>query len=249
MQILLVNDDGYFSEGITKLANALIGLGHTLVVVAPDRCCSGMGHAETFRKPIFVKRLHNYEWECYSISGTPCDSVLIGIELMSKKPPNLIISGLNNGTNLGTEIVYSGTVNAAIEGAIRGYRSIALSAEILNPGDYDYIINIFVTNFELYLKMLDKTIAININYHGTSTSHRGHKIARSGKRNYDERYTVTQDSDGYVFVLDGMPIEDPRLDVDTTLFDNGYITITPLACEFTDFQNLANLENILRGLN
>ncbi|MDR0696156.1 MAG: 5'/3'-nucleotidase SurE [Christensenellaceae bacterium] len=248
MHILLVNDDGYFCDGITKLAKALINLDHTILVVAPDKCCSGMGHAETFRKPIHVKRVLDYPWDCYKISGTPCDCVLIGIDLMKEKRPDLIISGLNNGTNLGTEIIYSGTVNAALEGAIRGFKSIALSADIQSASDYDKIIETFILNFEMYLKMTDKALAISINYHSGDSKNTEHCIARTGSRQYDERYTISEDKDGYVFVLDGCPIKDFSQGTDTTLYDEGFTTITPLACEFTNLAYLRDLEEVLRGI-
>ncbi|MDR3185195.1 MAG: 5'/3'-nucleotidase SurE [Christensenellaceae bacterium] len=241
MNILLVNDDGFFSDGITKLAKALILCGHNVVEVAPDRCCSGMGHAETFNKEIKVYRRREFQWECYSISGTPCDCIIVGMEIMKNRALDMIISGLNLGTNLGTEILYSGTVNAAIEAKIRGIKSIALSGRIKKSSDFDYIIQLFIENFDYYATLIEDGDAISINYHDEATGNLDHKLAFTGTLYYEDVFTVIKKEDESTYILDGIPVIDAVQNSDVTLFHEGYITVTPLSYCFTDFEKLTKL--------
>ncbi|MDR2267587.1 MAG: 5'/3'-nucleotidase SurE [Christensenellaceae bacterium] len=242
MNILLVNDDGYASYGITRLADALIERGASCIVVAPDKCKSGMSHAESFRKPVMVNTITGYNYPCYSVSGTPCDCVLIGLHIV-EVIPDLIVSGVNAGTNLGTEIVYSGTVNAAIEGAIRGVKSVALSVDGNSLDAFDFAIDDFISKFSLYTTMPSSDSAISINYPRRDAWNNKRVLAVAGIRNYDERYTVTKSENSYIYVLDGMPLPDPNPACDAKLFDEGYITITPLACDFTNYTRMGELKS------
>ena len=134
MRILMVNDDGYASYGIKRLAERL-SAEHEVTVIAPAKCNSGMAHAMTFGKPIFLKKIEKYPTECYSLSGTPADCVKFGMEFIKEKI-DLVISGINTEPNIGTTVVYSGTAAAAMEASLYKVKAIAVSANPEKESDY-----------------------------------------------------------------------------------------------------------------
>jgi 5'-nucleotidase len=127
MRILVTNDDGIFSEGIKLLARALAPLGE-VYVVAPDREQSASGHSLTLSRPL---RLRKIEERWYAVDGTPTDCVSLAVQwLLKEQPPELVVSGINFGVNLGNDVTYSGTVSATFEGSLLGIPSVAFSQEI-----------------------------------------------------------------------------------------------------------------------
>lgn len=130
MKLLISNDDGIFAQGIRTLANTLAATGHQVTVVCPDRERSATGHGLTLHKPIRAERIESVfdasvqAWAC---SGTPSDCVKLALGALLDHPPDFVLSGINHGPNLGTDILYSGTVSAAMEGLIEGLPSVALS--------------------------------------------------------------------------------------------------------------------------
>lgn len=124
-RILVTNDDGYFSEGIQELALALQSLGD-VTVVAPQTEASAVGHALTLRRPLRLERVSDH---VYSVDGTPTDCVNIAIDEVLAGRPDLVVSGINKGLNIGDDVTYSGTVAGALEGALLGYQAIAVSLE------------------------------------------------------------------------------------------------------------------------
>ncbi len=127
MHIFITNDDSIFSPGIKSLVNLLKDRG-TLTVVAPEKAMSGVGHAITMREPIAFKKVELFEGiEAYSVSGTPADCVKLGVGTLIKRKPDLLVSGINHGSNASINMIYSGTVAAAVEGALYGIPSIAFS--------------------------------------------------------------------------------------------------------------------------
>jgi 5'/3'-nucleotidase len=132
-RILVTNDDGYFSPGIRALADALADLGD-VVVVAPHREASAVGHALTLRRPL---RLEQVGDRMYSVDGTPTDCVNLGINEVMAGPPALIVSGINKGLNIGDDVTYSGTVAGALEGALLGHPAIAVSLDV-STGSMDF---------------------------------------------------------------------------------------------------------------
>src|SRR5689334_5101248 len=132
-RILVTNDDGYFSEGIQALADALRAIGD-VTIVAPDKEASAVGHALTLRRPL---RLEEISEGVYSVDGTPTDCVNIGLVEVLSDPPDLIVSGINKGLNIGDDVTYSGTVAGALEGALLGYPAIAVSLEF-TTGPWDF---------------------------------------------------------------------------------------------------------------
>src|SRR6476620_258508 len=124
-RILVTNDDGYFSEGIKALAAALEPLGE-VTIVAPQTEASAVGHALTLRRPLRLERVAN---RVYSVDGTPTDCVNIAIDEVLEGKPDLVVSGINKGLNIGDDVTYSGTVAGALEGALLGYQAIAVSLQ------------------------------------------------------------------------------------------------------------------------
>src|SRR6188508_1731716 len=133
LRILVTNDDGVHSEGIKALAAALEPLGE-VITVAPLAEASAIGHALTLRRPLRLERLSE---RTYAVDGTPTDCVNIGISIVLKEMPALVVSGINKGWNLGDDVTYSGTVSGALEGALLGVPSIAVSMA-RSRGQYDF---------------------------------------------------------------------------------------------------------------
>lgn len=240
MKILIVNDDGYTSDGIIKLAAALHAAGNKVTVVAPERCNSGMSHAMTFRKPVYVKTIDSHPWDTYSVSGTPADCVVLGLEILKEDKPDLVVSGINNEPNLGTDLSYSGTVNAAIEASLHKVRAIALSGYGKGEGEFDHIVDYFMKNFDYYLTLTDPEIAISININnGKMRENRGNRFAHMGERKYADIFTVVKESDGHTYTLGGDPIVSANSeDSDVVQFRQGYATITPLTADRTHYAQL-----------
>lgn len=235
MKILLVNDDGYKAHGIVKLATAL-SKEHEVVVIAPVKCMSGMAHAMTFGKPVYLKKIEKYPYECYSLSGTPADCVKLGSEFLKKKP-DLVISGINTEPNIGTTVVYSGTAAAAMEASLLGYRAMAVSSNPESEADYDYAVGFFLEHFDYYLSMASTEYALNININNASVGNKAHKIVPIGIRKFTDIYIVgDMDESGLEHTLVGnpIPVENSEFS-DVAAFDSGYATITPLTSDHTCF--------------
>ena len=246
MRILLVNDDGYTSYGIRGLAKELAKK-HEVLVIAPLKCNSGMAHAMTFGKPIYLQKIDDAEsdgYKCYSLSGTPADCVKLGTELMAQNPPDLVISGINNEPNIGTTIVYSGTANAAMEASVLGYKSIALSANPDEDTDFDYIINFFIKNFDYYLSMCSSEYALNVNINNERIGNIGHKVTPLGVRLYSDIYLVDEKTEqGIPHTLVGNPLQVVNVDdCDVSWYQKGYATITPLTSDNTMFSQMRKLK-------
>lgn len=234
MHILLVNDDGYNSAGIVLLAKALSKT-NRITVVAPHKCNSGMSHATTFNKNIYVEEITIFPYLCYSITGTPSDCVKIGLEILSGDRPDLVISGVNTDYNIGTDVVYSGTANAALEATLNGIPAIAVSTKISKEEDFEYVVNYFVNNFCFYNQLVSKEYAINININTESIGNISHKITPLGKRNFCDIYLIDNYSPkGVSYTLIGNPIKVVNNDdCDVEWIFKGYATITPLSVDLT----------------
>ena len=158
--ILITNDDGVHSPGIAALQQAMEGLGQT-IVVAPDRDNSAVSHSLTMNRPLKIQQLAD---NFYTVNGTPTDCVALGLKKILHQPPDLLVSGINAGTNLGDDISYSGTVSAAIEGTMYGVPSMALSVGGKPPYDYRAAMQIALCMAEKILRnSLPENTLLNIN--------------------------------------------------------------------------------------
>lgn len=245
MRIFLTNDDGIIAQGINSLARALC-TDNEVFIVAPDRERSACGHSLTINTPLKYHKMNIIPGiEAYQTDGTPADCVKFGIlSLYNNGKPDLIISGINFGSNLGTDILYSGTVSAAFEGRILGVKSIAISIPEHKPEPkaVEAAVRFIKDNLEVFynLNMPDNTV-LNIN-HPNSPDVKGVRLSTMGIQEYDDEYikgTVYN-----MFWLKGKPINlhNNTADSDVELSREGYITVTPISFDMTDLEYLEQLK-------
>lgn len=253
MKILVTNDDGINAIGIRKLAEALKKLGDVFVI-APDRERSATGHAITMHEPLRVKKVDYYseEIKAWSINGTPSDCVKLGITSLIPDRPDIVVSGINNGPNLGTDVIYSGTVSAAIEGAINGIPSIALSlAGVGNNKKYEGAASLSCFLVEEYLYKCKNAI-LNINFPLLDLKQiKGIRITELGIRKYNSSYIKRVDPMGNEYYwLSGELIKNNIIkNSDINAIENGYISITPLHYNLTDFRALKEISQMSKNFD
>lgn len=236
MKILIVNDDGIEGKGLISLSKTIHGMGHEVVIIAPDKEMSCTSHSITFNSHINYKPHTVFDGvKSYAVSGTPVDCVKFGINQILKYRPDLVISGINNTCNIGTDVLYSGTVSAAIEGSILGVKSIALSYNC-DDDEYDYVCNFIRNNLIKLVDIMPNSSVLNINFPYYKKI-KGVKFCSTGERRFNDYY-VYEDAKGYY--ITGSPINTPNeLDSDVLAFEEGNITISPIKVSFTDY-NLLN---------
>ncbi len=253
MIILLTNDDGIYAEGIQILGETLLQEeDFNLYIAAPDHERSATGHAITMHRPLRaeeVKFLHNSYLKGWSINGTPADCVKLAVEYLMPRKPDLVISGINRGANLGTDVLYSGTVSAAIEATILGIQSFAVSLTAYENPDFR-----FAANFLLRLikkikdhKLPEKTL-LNINVPAVSRRQiAGVAITHLGIRQYRNAFQKRIDPRGRSYFWMAGEIDesaDEEKGSDVNAVKNGYISITPVHFDLTNYKLIEELRNI-----
>ena len=243
--ILITNDDGYFSEGIKALTKEL-GKKHNVFVVAPDREQSASSHSLTLNHPL---RLHKIEKNRYTTDGTPTDCVMLAVHLLFKhNKPDMIISGINHGANMGDDVTYSGTIAAAIEGSILGVPSIAVSMAHYEPG----------TPMERAAKFVGKIVAVlddfkitpatflNINLHlDNGRPYKKYEFTKLGVRHYKDIVISKTDPRGKPYYwIGGRPKWKMTKGTDFEAVYRKVISITPLKLNFTDVDVLQEIINV-----
>ncbi len=238
--ILVTNDDGINSDGLIALYMAMREVGDA-IVVAPDREKSAVGHALTMHRPLKVERLND---NIYTVNGTPTDCVVVAVEKLLDKKPDILVSGINRGANLGDDITYSGTVSAAIEGTLLGIPSVAISMvyEDGQPMRYETASNFAkrLVRFILDRGLPDDTL-LNVNVPNVDEKEiRGVKFTRQGKRVYDNAIHETYDPWGrkHYWIGGGTPSWSSDNDTDITAITKKYISITPLHLDLTNYEAL-----------
>ena len=238
---LLTNDDGIQSPGLLTLAKTLSTIGECLVI-APDRDNSAVSHSLTMNRPLRVSQL---EENIYTVNGTPTDCVAIGLNKIIRRKPDLLLSGINPGPNLGDDISYSGTVSAAVEGTMYGVSSLAVSLAGEAPYDFNYAAAtaLKIARQVLEQKPLDNTL-LNINVPQTETEARI-KVTRQGRRLWDNAIQETHDPWGrkHYWIGGGTPSPDSGEDTDVYAVNNGFISVTPIHLDLTNHQGIAHLKN------
>lgn len=232
MLILVTNDDGVYSAGLRALANAMATLGDT-VIVAPDRNRSAVGHALTLEHPL---RAEEIEPGVFSVDGTPTDCVNLGIHGLIMQRPDLVVSGINNGSNMGDDITYSGTVSAAMEASLMGIPAIAVSLDAKQFSSSDLKT---ATDFMILLaqRVLQKGLPTEtfLNVNVPSGACCGMEITRQGKRRYGEAIITNEDPRGRKYYWIGgssVGFEDiPGTDCGAVA--RGFISLTPLHTNLT----------------
>ncbi|BAT71292.1 5'-nucleotidase [Thermosulfidibacter takaii ABI70S6] len=246
MVLLLSNDDGVFSTGITVLRKFLSEIAEVWVV-APDREKSAASHSLTLHRPLKVKQI---EEKVFAVDGTPTDAVILGINKILPKKPDLVVSGINEGPNLGDDITYSGTVAAAMEGTILGYSSVAFSLAISTFKNFAAAAKVAQKIVQwVHENKLPEGTLLNVNIPDVKEYERlkGVKWTRQGKRVYTDYIYELRDPRGNIYYwIGGFPVdEDPQLgngdDTDIVAVKQGYVSITPVKLEMTHFEFLEKI--------
>ncbi len=242
IRILISNDDGVNSEGLHALAGVLQTLGEVFIV-APDRDQSAASHALSLYRPL---RMEEIAQNTYSVDGTPTDCVNLAVNgILKDKKPDLIVSGINKGENLGDDITYSGTVSAAIEGTLLEIPSIAVSVVNKNGLRFDAA-SFYALMIAKYVLMrgLPKGTFINLNIPSLPKEEiRGIKVTRQGKRVYGEPIVENVDPRGRKYYWIGgnelgfLDIENS----DIIAVNQGYVSVTPIKLDLTDYDFLERL--------
>jgi 5'-nucleotidase len=270
MNLLISNDDGIFALGIRTLANTLAAAGHQVMVVCPDRERSATGHGLTIHDPIRVEAIETVfhptvrAWAC---SGTPSDCVKLALGGLMDYPPDMVLSGINHGSNLGTDVLYSGTVSAAMEGLIEGIPSVAFSLASFSTQDFQPAADFAQTLVaRIANQPLPSAMLLNVNIPAVRQQDiTGVALTRQGIRRYFDTFEKRVDPRGKTYYwLAGELIEEisepdkiatmtgvPDLNLewanrtmtDVQAIRQNYITVTPLQYNLTCKLGLANLKD------
>jgi 5'-nucleotidase len=256
MNILLTNDDGVHSPGIGKLAEHL-SRDHKVWIVAPGGERSASGHSITMNLPLFAKKITLPGLEhipAYKVSGTPADSVKLGLRAIVQEKIDLVVSGINLGSNLGSDILCSGTTSAAMEAAVLGRKGLAASLQLNDMSSVHFLpdaakcVGLFLSQIDV-----DRDIrqVINMNIPSIPFDEiKGFKFAQQGEMQYDEQYEKRTDPRGreYYWLAGGYVGDQTGRETDSTILREGYVALTPLKCDLTDFDHLESLKCNLDNL-
>ena len=241
MIALLTNDDGIHAEGLLTLKKEISKIGDVWVV-APDREQSATSHSLTLDYPIPIKRIGE---RSYSVGGTPTDAVMLAVRAILKRKPEILISGINHGPNLGDDVSYSGTVAAALEGTILNIPSIAVSNVNWNAKHFVSAAK-FVKKLTLFVLKngLPKDTFLNVNVPDKEHTIKEYKITRLGKRVYNDVVIEKIDQRGkdYFWIGEQTSIWEKEDDTDFAAIQKGYISITPLHLDMTDYKVMEQIK-------
>jgi 5'-nucleotidase len=241
LRILVTNDDGYRSDGIRVLAEALKAVG-AVTIVAPVDEKSAIGHALTLRHPL---RLESVSDHIYCVDGTPTDCVLIAAHGLLDQKIDLVVSGVNRGPNMGDDVFYSGTVAAAIEGAMQGVPGVAVSLAASGRADFLYACQFTRRLVGMVLERgLPAKSVLNVNVPQLRDDEiKGVRLTRLGKRTYQDSLIERTDPRGraYYWIGGDAPIWEPEEGTDFLAVDQGYVSVTPLHLDLTDNSLLSTL--------
>lgn len=236
-RILVTNDDGVRSKGIQALAEALAPLGE-VVVVAPGREASAVGHALTLHHPLRLERLRD---SIYALDGTPTDCVNIAVAAVLRGLPDLVVSGINKGLNIGDDVTYSGTVSGALEGALLGVPSIAVSLQ-QGPGEWDFAESGRVA-YEVAARVLEKGLPARtfLNVNVPRVTPVGIRLTVQGKRTHATTVSERSDPRGrtYFWIGEGEDEWLPDEASDRAAIRAGYVSLTPLQSDMTAVESAA----------
>ena len=247
--ILVTNDDGITSRGIQSLVEAMRELGE-VVVVAPDSPQSGMGHAITLNKPLRLDKV-DYHGEVigYQCSGTPVDCIKLGIDKILMQKPDLIASGINHGSNSSINVIYSGTMSAAVEGGIEGIPSIGFS-------NLSYDLEADFTESKKFSKViaaqvlehgLPKGIVLNVNFPDPQQgSIKGVKVCRQANAKWEEEFDERQDPHRrkYYWLTGNFKNYDKGEDTDEWALASGYASVVPVQFDLTAHHAIPTINNM-----
>jgi 5'-nucleotidase len=238
--ILVANDDGIDAPGLFALVQEMKKIGH-VTVVAPDKQQSAVGHAITMNYPLRVKEFKkDGKFFGYAVQGTPADCVKLAVRAILKREPDLVVSGVNHGSNTAISIIYSGTVSAATEGTILGIPSIAVSLTTYAPADFRYAAK-FARKLAILIgkRGLPPSTLLNVNVPPLKEKDiKGVLITRQGKAVWNDTFDHRRDPNNreYYWLTGGLEKVDTDLEFDEAAIRANYISVTPIQYDLTDYK-------------
>lgn len=249
MNILVSNDDGVQAEGIRYLCAALVKEGHHVYLSAPASQMSGASHSLTTQRTITLREIvYDKAERALSVEGTPTDCVKLGIKYFQAKDIRLdmVLSGINHGSNLGTDALYSGTVAAAVEGALCGLPAVAVSVNGSRPKHFGTAAHLACQVIENMAQETTGPMIVNINTPDLPADElRGVRVARLGKRDYVEGILPEETENGYVeYSYKSTPVvyDSHDLTIDVIADQDKYATVTPLGYDLTDHDKIKGMK-------
>jgi 5'-nucleotidase len=241
--ILLTNDDGYDALGFQSLYRELLKIKeYDVYAVAPRNEQSGASHSLTLKRPIRVEKIRD---KFYSIDGTPTDCVMLAYHDLIDRKIDLIISGINHGPNMGSDVFYSGTVAAALQGASSGIKSIAISLTSREYNDFTTAVKYSKDLIRRVLYLQIRNLVLNVNIPEGKIN--GEIITRMGERIYHDKVIRSSETDDVMYsVIDGVLSYTVDANTDFKAVDEGYVSITPLKLDLTDYDEIAKLTDYLK---
>lgn len=252
MRFLLTNDDGIYAGGLGALYRELSQIADCQIV-APEVEQSAVGHAITIFRPLMVRRANkNGQFLGYAVAGTPADCVKIGIRELAETPFDLVVSGINQGANVGVNVLYSGTVSAATEAAMMGVPSLAVSLDARREADFSCAARYArkIAEFIMAGKFKGKA-ALNVNVPNLPEDKiKGVAVTKQGRtrliENFEKRVDP-RDNTYYWLAGESRCPEDEGLDSDAQALRNGWVSVTPIQYDLTCYALLAELEAGIKG--
>lgn len=244
--ILITNDDGIYAPGLRKLIEIARPLGN-VIVVAPDSPMSGMSHAITVKTPLRLHKIaEEKNYEEYSCNGTPVDAMKLGEKIVVKGKPDIVLSGINHGSNASVNIIYSGTMAAVLEANIDGIPAVGFSLLDYSHGaDFEGLESWVETIIKNVLdKGLPEGVSLNVNIPAIPRKEiRGIKICRQAKGRWEEEFDERTDphSRDYYWLTGVFKNGDPAKDTDTWALTNNYISVVPVHYDFTAHKSIAEI--------
>ncbi len=246
--ILLTNDDGIFAPGLKALFETVKHLGK-IIIVAPNKPQSGMGHAITINKPLRIEKIHYAEGvDAYTSSGTPVDCVKLAVDVILHNKPDICLSGINHGANHSVNLLYSGTMSAAIEAAIEKIPSIGFSLlDESTDADFNHAKHYveLITKKVLNSKSI-KNICLNVNIPKNSLKPiKGIKICSQAEAKYEENYVKRIDprKRDYYWLSGSFVNMDTRKNTDVNALNENYVSIVPIKVDLTNYELQKKLNN------
>lgn len=246
---LITNDDGLQAKGIQSLISVARRIGD-VIVMAPERNSSGLAHSFTSSRPIRVNPVSQEEGcQVFVCDGTPVDCIKVSSEHFCPRRPDLVLSGINHGSNSSINVLYSGTMGAVIEASVSGLDAIGFSLLDFRP-DADFsLAEPFVESIvrKVLEKGLPEQVALNVNFPVPSQgAYKGVRICRQSRARWLESYERRIDPHGrpYYWLAGRFECDDRQTDTDQWALENGYVSVVPTTTDFTDYQNLERIKQL-----
>ncbi len=250
MNILVTNDDGIYSSGIFALWEVAKEFGQAFVV-APASQKSAVGHGITISRPLFISSIKRSNgFDGYAISGSPADCVKVGIKRVLHKKPDLILSGINLGSNLGNDIIYSGTVAGALEGSMQHIPSVSFSVDSFEPKSFETSKYVIREAIKFLLKQnIPKQVSLNVNIPDCNLDQlNGLKITLQGGKYFEDDFNSYKDPKGnrYYWIKGETVDNDDSFDSDSFAVKNNYASITPISFNMSDNRIFKKLKKTIK---